>query len=124
PMSRTFVAPVLSLILGLCIAPAASATDLIPGIYQTWNDESLAGLATLNGNLTVTLPHTAMSATLDANGNLRSMGGSSEIHAALTADVVASATGSVNVNVPLAVIPMPIIPVNMFTVIQPYIGLV
>jgi hypothetical protein len=102
--------------------PRASAGE-IPGVYHPWNDVDLGGVATLNGNVTVTLPSNEVTGLVGQNGNFKGLSGSIELRGAITADVVASATGSFTVPVPLAAIPLPVIPVTGVVSIAPMIGL-
>lgn len=120
-------APVLraipTLALAAILASPATASE-IPGVYLPLNDVSLGGVAHLNGNFTVTLPGNTVQASVDGGGTLSSVGGSLELHGALTADIDATANGSFSTTIPLATLPLAVIPVSGTVSILPIVGLI
>lgn len=114
------VLPTLALVASL--ASPATASE-IPGVYLPLNDFALGGVATLNGNVTVTMPSNAVQPTVDGNGTFMGLGGGLELHGAITVDVEATANGAFSTTIPLAVLPLAVIPVGGSISILPMVGL-
>jgi hypothetical protein len=119
PFQKALSASFIALALGF----AASASE-IPGVYLPLNDVSLGGVANVNGNFTVTLPGNTVQPSVDGGGMLSGVGGALELHGAITADIDATASGSFSTTIPLATLPLAVIPVSGSVSILPIVGLI
>ena len=110
--------------LAASLASRCPAQSGFMGVYDNWNDVSLAGLVSLNGNATFAVTDSQVTVSVDGSGVPTGVTVTGELHGAVTADLKAfpQVSGPFDVLLPLAAIALPPIQFGADVVVVPVAG--